>query len=395
MSGDAAVTDMNFIQKLLKKRQPRERVDRMWRKIVVETRRSQRPRRTQRFVWAGVAVAAAVAVLVFALPRADSGPLKTLRGAPIPIVMHAEQSLTQEFSDGSTLRLEQQSEVRLIGTSYDSVRFAMRKGRSRFDIKPGGPRRWEVDCGDALVTVLGTAFVIDKNDLRTAVHVERGLVRVSGKGVQNGETELMAGDSLVVADEPLPSVSQTVASNETPSTAAAEETAATAGPNAPAVSEPSPPKASGVRAGDDSCNESFAAMGPDGFAERVRLSKRTDELFCLADAARRSGHFVEAAAPLKVIVERHRGDDRAGLAAYTLGRLYLEQLSSPQEALDALEDAGRLGVPEALREVLLVKKIKTLRLLGDPGAEKLARKYMLRYPEGRYLEAVRGKEKDN
>jgi hypothetical protein len=62
-----------------------------------------------------------------------------------------------------------------------------------------------------------------------------------------------------------------------------------------------------------------------------------------ADAARRQGRPGDALAPLSRIVGHHAADPRAPLAAFTLGRLYLDELHRPAEAAAAFALARSLA----------------------------------------------------
>jgi transmembrane sensor len=61
-----------------------------------------------------------------------------------------------------------------------------------------------------------------------------------------------------------------------------------------------------------------------------------------ADRARRQGRPEEALAPLRQIVDAHAGDPRAPLAAFTLGRVYLDELHRPADAAAAFARARAL-----------------------------------------------------
>ncbi len=74
-------------------------------------------------------------------------------------------------------------------------------GRARFDIRPGGPRRWTVKSGGVTVTVLGTCFTVERKGEQTAVFVERGKVRVRADGAAEDHL-LTAGQSITVGEAP-------------------------------------------------------------------------------------------------------------------------------------------------------------------------------------------------
>jgi transmembrane sensor len=335
--------------------------------------------------YGGIVAAASVLIgLVLLFRPAKSGEaLTTDDGEPIPFVIPAEGATSNfRFSDGSSLLVDSGSELRLIESSGGAVRFALNKGRSRFDITPGGPRKWQVDLGNVLVTVLGTAFTVEKDASHVSVEVERGVVSVSGDGVESGEQRLIAGKSLRV-DNPPSSTPQSPANNMDPrfDESLIEDTEDRQEIGNATRKSP---------ASDERNKEAFADLDPAGFAAAADRAKSTDELFRLADAARRGGHPENAVVPLRTIIHKFAEDSKAGLAAYTLGRLYLEELSSPKEASSAFDEALTLGIPDALKEGLTVKLARSLLLVGDARGKSLAGEYLMRYPKGRYREQVKG-----
>ena len=82
--------------------------------------------------------------------------------------------------------------MRLDDNSASAVSFSLDAGRVRFDIRPGGPRRWTVKSGGVTVTVLGTCFTVERTETHTTVSVERGKVRVRADGAAEDHT-LTAG----------------------------------------------------------------------------------------------------------------------------------------------------------------------------------------------------------
>ncbi len=383
------MTDLNRIVNLLPSKQPTERVLRMWYEIAAAHGRGRLPKKPRKnliFAIAGTAAAAVVAALLLIIPASSgsAGPLVLNQGSPIPSFIASSNALVQRFSDGSSLDLESNSRLRLIESSGTEVRFELQSGRARFDIVPGGPRRWQVDCGRVVVTVLGTAFLVERDDTHVAVRVERGKVSVSGEGVKNGEQKLLAGAFFRIDSESKEELAADLADNgATPASSPVEDPAIQGDGTAnPSRSNWQHHVSSGRYV------EAFDEIGAERFAALVKRSRNAEELFSLADVARLSAHPTDAAAALEVIVDRFPNDAKAGLAAYTLGRLYLEQLSAPQKAIFAFEKAAALGLPDALKEALLVKKILASRLIGDPRADALATEYILRYPDGRYLDQV-------
>jgi transmembrane sensor len=83
-------------------------------------------------------------------------------------------------------------------------------------------------------------------------------------------------------------------------------------------------------------------------ARETMQAEDIETLLELADIARLSGHPQDAVAPLTRALDRFRSSPQAGLAAFTLGRVLLEQLSAPAAAAEAFERAISLYLPRAL-----------------------------------------------
>jgi transmembrane sensor len=95
--------------------------------------------------------------------------------------------------------------------------------------------------------------------------------------------------------------------------------------------------------------ERYAALGPDGVAKATLKATTIEQLLELADIARLSGHPQDAVAPLRRALDAFRGNRQAALAAFTLGRVLLDQLDASDDAAEAFERALVLGLPKGLR----------------------------------------------
>jgi transmembrane sensor len=114
------------------------------------------------------------------------------------------------------------------------------------------------------------------------------------------------------------------------------------------------------------------------------------DLLLAADAARLSGHPREALPFLTRVVEAHAEDTRAPLAAFTLGGVLMHQLGLPREAEAAYARARSTTTSEALAQDALARQVEAASRAGDDAlAQKLARVYLDKYPEGRRVNAVR------
>lgn len=147
---------------------------------------------------------------------------------------------------------------------------------------------------------MGTRFTVERDEGQVEVSVERGVVRVTGALVPAGRRSLRGGESLVIAG-PAP---------------------APASPAVASAADAAPTWRQLAQGGDD--DGAFALLGADGIGREARGARSVDDLFLLADVARRSGHPAEAVAPLERAIAAHATDPRAAVAAITLGRLHLE-----------------------------------------------------------------------
>jgi hypothetical protein len=100
-----------------------------------------------------------------------------------------------------------------------------------------------------------------------------------------------------------------------------------------------------------------------------------------ADDARAAGRPEDAVAPLRKIIAEHAGDSRAGLAAFTLGRVLLDELNRPKDAADAFAVARAHGGPMAADA--LGREVSARARAGETSrAGELADEYLRLYPRG-------------
>jgi len=170
-------------------------LQRVWRGI--DDQSPRRPRRRLR-----KAVVAALAVLVgagigLAVHLHQSGPLRLADGRPLRSI-DASSEAVLELDDGSRIRLWPGTHFEPIESSASTFTAVLTRGEARFEVRPGGPRRWSIECGLATVEVVGTEFHCRRTADRLRVSVERGTVLVRGEAVPDRVRLLTAGDSLEV-----------------------------------------------------------------------------------------------------------------------------------------------------------------------------------------------------
>ncbi len=256
----------------------------------------------------------------------------------------------------------------------------LQTGRADFEVHPGGPRRWQIECGLATVEVVGTGFSCAREPGRLRVAVQHGAVLVRGDQVRDRAQRLSAGQSLEIVDPLL--APPAAAPARLPEPAAAPEPA---GDAAPAVVTPPLARVSWRElAQSGRQRDAFAALGPRGLMHETRQAGVAD-LLLLADVARLSGHPRDAVAPLERILDAYPRDAQAPLAAFALGRLELDALDAPAQAARALDRALALGLPQSLREDARARLVEAHARSGNAAAARAAAAaYRREFPDGRY-----------
>ncbi|MBO6939869.1 MAG: FecR domain-containing protein [Deltaproteobacteria bacterium] len=296
---------------------------------------------------------AAIALVVWAVwPAPDPGSVQIVAtGAPLEHVEGAAEPV--RLSDGSSLELERGTRLSAVENGEARVSLLMSPGRSTFDIEPNGPRAWTIDAGPFAVDVLGTRFTVERADHRGRVSVDRGRVRVRGEIVPGGFVFLGAGEhiELTFGDEERAPDEHT---SPAPATAT-EEPGAPEAPSTPEASEPRPRPA----APEAESWEALAARGAYGpaysaveadFDAELERAESVEQLFALADTARLSGHPARARGPLERITLEHPNDRRAGVAAFTLGKIEMAIPGRAAEAERWLSRSLELGLSPSLAD---------------------------------------------
>lgn len=287
-----------------------------WRGVRDRVGERRRARRTR--LLGGVALAAAVAMGVglLAWPTPESGPLRHADGEPLNAAESIAEPRALRLTDDSTIELDTGARIEPVRNDGERVELLLTRGRARFEVTPGGPRRWVIDGGLARVEVVGTAFVVERDERSLSVEVEHGRVRVIGDEV---DRSLGAGEHLAI-EAPV-----RAALDPAPAPAAEPPPEATA---PPAVEAPEP-------------RETTVPSAPPAPAA---IEEDPSELLRSADLARREGRMRDAIAPLEAVLQDHPDHAEAPLAAITLARIQLT-LDDSAGALRSLRLARRLGVP--------------------------------------------------
>jgi transmembrane sensor len=349
---------------------------RIWERI--DGRLPDARRRRRRVALGGLVLAmASVVALVVALRR-DAGPLRFGDGRALFAVDAPAAGARLALSDGSSIELGGGARFEPLESSGTTFLAVLQRGSASFDVRPGGPRRWQVECGLATIEVVGTRFACERSPGRLRVSVQRGAIVVRGERVADRARRLAAGESLDVVETPVAAPSLTPPRPEV--AVGVEETAPAPAEAASAARDPRASWRALAQAGRPV--EAFAVLGAPGVRREARRLGVAD-LLALADVARLSGHPAEAIEPLERILAGFARDPQAPLAAFALGRLELDALDRPRPAAEALERALMLGVPRSLREDVRARLVEAYGRAGDRAATRVAaERYLREFPSG-------------
>ena len=334
-------------------------------------------------VWLAAASLVLVLCTAWWLRSAPVAAGLALEGGAAPTVLNGlARPDTFAFADGSRVEVAPRTELRVVKNDAHTLVTALARGRTTFDVRPGGPRRWLVDAGPAVVEVVGTRFTVRRDDGSVRVEVERGIVLVRSEALTGGSVRLTAGQSVVVTKRvastpalPASSVGWSAPSSVVP--LASSSAALPPSSNAPPIALSTLPVLPGA---PPSSPEIKAGMrdAPDA----------VDQALAAADAARRRGDRVEAAQALEAALTAARPNDkRRGLAALTLARLMLR--NDPARAARVLRDAFG-AMPADLVEDALARRVEAEGRSGRRDeAARLADEYERRFPAGQRASEVK------
>jgi transmembrane sensor len=90
------------------------------------------------------------------------------------------------------------------------------------------------------------------------------------------------------------------------------------------------------------------------------------------------------------VLREHPNDARAPLAAFTLGRLLLNELGRPRDAAAVFHELQVRAPGGQFAEDALAREVEAWKQASEPGrARSAARRYLERYPAGRHLRRVK------
>ena len=259
--------------------------------------------------------------------------------------------------------------MRVVEQGPSRVRVEAVRGPARYSVVPRPGRTFEVRSGSVIVRVVGTEFLVEPRGETSWVEVSRGKVEVSWGGGAGDHAVVAAGGSGLYPPAP------------------AARALAGAGGAAPAADD------SDARAPRGQLPTQVYRARVDGRDYRAAYAILTrhpalagdtvHELLVAADVSRLSDHPADAVPYLQRILREHPRDERAPMAAFTLGRT----LSGLGRAREAMTTFGRVHTDwprSPLAEDALVRQTEAASQLGDAAAARnLAAQYDRDHPNGR------------
>ncbi|HEY4105182.1 MAG TPA: FecR domain-containing protein [Polyangiaceae bacterium] len=300
-------------------------------------------------------------------------------------IVQLSQERTVRFSDGSTVHLlDANTDVSIVEARPERIVSALDHGAATFEVTHVDGRVFRVQAGQVIVEAIGTVFTVDRRDGAVRVSVGRGRVRVD---FGTGSSELAVGQS---GTFPPPS------SVATPSVAPASDVAPSTAPSTASSAS----AASGANLGSNSNSKSswkeLARAGKSNEAYRALVAlpeaelNSAEALLLAADTARLAGHARDAVPYLSRVLRDYKGDPRAPLAAFSLGRVLLNSLGRPGEAAGYFEKARVLSREPSLAEDALAREVEALARAGQAdAARRKAEDYLRLYPSGQRSNAVK------
>jgi TolA-binding protein len=135
--------------------------------------------------------------------------------------------------------------------------------------------------------------------------------------------------------------------------------------------------------------QAFAAADAHGF-QGVCETATPAELLMLGDGARLSGRADQAAEALLTLRRKYPHDPRRAAAAFALGKVAFDQRHAYEQAAEWFASYIREQPTGPLVREAWGRQVEALRNAGDrAGAQRAAREYLSRYPDGPHADIAR------
>jgi transmembrane sensor len=334
--------------------------------------------------------------------------------AEVPVALRlADGSLVQPQDQRSQVQVREQSPGRTVLQLH---------GAAQFDVVHDPQRLFRVETAGVAVEVLGTRFLVEPAGERVRVLVQEGRVRVLWAAhyaeVEAGQSALFPPVAELQARLPAqpepPPLSEPVRSSADDATAVAPVSRGLAKPKSSHEVRVPQALTKAVESLPSAKSPSWESLASEGQYEKAyqlaygsavvvgkgahaaepellsRPGATPGQLLLLADVARLSHHATEAVPPLQKLLLAHASDPRAPLAAFTLGRVLLDELGRPREAAESFQHAQQLDPTGPLAQDALAREVEAWSRAGELArARACAQQYLKSYPSGRRANSVR------
>ncbi|MCG8418875.1 MAG: FecR family protein [Proteobacteria bacterium] len=377
--------------------------------------RGMRKKRVRRAVARTTAATAATAVVVVCLYAISDGEKRSpnvvqpnpQQSGPNGIERTPERRLEAEpivIDDSVVATPSENAEVAVVHRSHKRIEVRVVRGKSHFRVKKSKKRTLAVVAGSVRVTVFASEFSVAQNDNKTDVWTHSGSVRVAWRGQTY---ELIEGEHrrfAASATEPSPGNPDRVDADR----ADVQRGDSVDGKGTVEEREVKMSVGDGVRrrTGNNVRDELGSRLTGSNWRELAnagdfatayqalrdhgRTPSRVRDLMLAADVYRMSDHPRDAVAMFTRVIDEFPDDPRAALAAFTLGRVLLDDLGQPQRAARAFAQARTFAPRGPLAEDALAREVEAWSKAGRTDkARDRAGRYLQTYPDGHRIRAVK------
>lgn len=355
---------------------PPARVSRLWSTLRGRLQPAPPPPR-QRWAAAGGLLLAVIVLLAVGARFVFSPPAPPSSWAQL---RSEAGTASLRLQDGSTVTLEPHTLLSIREQSEQRVELALEAGRVSCDVPHRGERVFSVSVAAHEVRVLAARFTVELSRERNQLGIEAqsGQVEVRRAGATSAAALLAAGQRWSAAPQ---SPSEPAKGADAAGNDSHPADLATAVPDAATAFTAT---TSTVPAGS-----APSSTRPDSSPSGPVLEQAASLVLERGNAARRRGDLVAAAQDYEQLLREHPEDGRAGLAAFELGRLRMDEFHDVPAAIQALQLSVRAARETGLREDAMARLVRAHEILKDAPSCRVAREqYLEAYPKGIHAPAV-------
>lgn len=316
------------------------------------------------------------------------------------------------FSDGTILHIDPSSRARVVDIDQHGASISLESGLIHADVVHTSHSAWKMIAGPFSIRVTGTRFDVrwDSASQKFSIAVREGSVGVSGS-IVGAERPVRAGEKLLasVVQGRLDLISADTTATAEPAPVDDDHGGEPRGDNtglpSSAAGAPPAPSLGATTASADALSKdygawrelaksgdlrrAFAAAEARGF-QGVCDSASPSDLLVLGDAARLSGRPDRATEALLALRQRYPRDPRRAAAAFALGKVAFDQRHAYGQAAEWFATSVREQPNGPLAREASGRQLEALRNAGDSaGAQRAAREYLARYPDGPHADVAR------